>query len=640
LLRCITSGLFHPEQAAAVSEYSGSLAAIRTENVYTPKVEQVERLMGALGIARPHQADSRTEPASTDEEITGYLEEAGDKVAKLVNKQQSYQHALETQRQTIRHLEHLNTLDVNFDDLFSCKYLKIRFGRLPVDSYNKLHFYDDKPFVYFSFDRDNDYYWSLYVTSARDEAEIDNLFTSLYFERLIIPAYAHGTPTKAIETINTHMAATQKAMEQTQTEMAAMAKTQGDALRRLWVDLKLLEHRSEIQLRAAELRHYAATGSGNFEVIGFVPLRRVEEFRKCFEGLEVKVSPKPADASASLTPPVKLRNSWLVRPFEMFVSMYGLPNYKDFDPTPVVAITYMLLFGIMFGDVGQGLAISLIGWLLWKFKKMPLGGVLERIGIFSAVFGLVYGSVFGFEHLLDPMYKALGFAEKPVEVMAPTTTNIILLAAVGIGVVIIVMAISLNIALGIKRRDWGRAFFSNNGLAGLVFYLAAIYAAVSSLALHKSVMTGPYKFFLIALPLIVMFLQQPLSKLAAGKKDLFEGGVGGFIVESFFEMFEVLLSFVTNTMSFLRVGGFVLSHAGMMAVVFTLSGMVSASASPAVIIIGNLFVMGLEGLIVGIQVLRLEFYEIFSRFFDGDGKPYVPVTDAADGGEALSAQAA
>ena len=108
------------------------------------------------------------------------------------------------------------------------------------------------------------------------------------------------------------------------------------------------------------------------------------------------------------------------------------------------------------------------------------------------------------------------------------------------------------------------------------------------------------------------------------KRELFHEGVGGFVVESFFEMFEVLLSFVTNTMSFLRVGAFVLVHAGMMVVVFTLSGMVGGIGSPIVIVIGNIFVMGMEGLIVGIQVLRLEFYEIFSRFFNGEGSPFIP----------------
>ena len=102
--------------------------------------------------------------------------------------------------------------------------------------------------------------------------------------------------------------------------------------------------------------------------------------------------------------------------------------------------------------------------------------------------------------------------------------------------------------------------------------------------------------------------------------------VGGFIVENFFEMFEFVLSYISNTMSFLRVGGFVMSHAGMMLVVMTLMEGMSKVGQPIVFVIGNLFVMAMEGMIVAIQIIRLEFYEIFSRFYLGGGKEYVPIT--------------
>ena len=129
------------------------------------------------------------------------------------------------------------------------------------------------------------------------------------------------------------------------------------------------------------------------------------------------------------------------------------------------------------------------------------------------------------------------------------------------------------------------------------------------------------------LPILLIFLCEPLSRaIKKHKLEKPEDGIGSFILESFFECFEVVLSFVSNTVSFLRVGGFVLSHAGMMLVVFTLADMAGPVAYIPVVIIGNLFVMALEGLIAGIQVLRLEFYEMFSRFFDGDGKEYEPVT--------------
>ena len=102
-------------------------------------------------------------------------------------------------------------------------------------------------------------------------------------------------------------------------------------------------------------------------------------------------------------------------------------------------------------------------------------------------------------------------------------------------------------------------------------------------------------------------------------------GWGGYLTEAVFELIEVLLSFVSNTMSFLRVWGFVLSHAGMMFVVMTLREM-SGPAGFLVMILGNIFVMALEGLIVGIQTLRLQYYEMFSRYYEGGGKRFIPTT--------------
>jgi V/A-type H+-transporting ATPase subunit I len=424
----------------------------------------------------------------------------------------------------------------------------------------------------------------------------------------------------------------------------------------------------------------------------------------------------------------------------------------------------------MFGDLGQGLCVALLGIVLFKLKGMQLGEIMSRIGVASMAFGSAYGSVFGIEHALDWFYVGvLGLHEKPVEVMRPDTTNIILLAAIGLGVIIIFMVIIFNMAIGIKHRDFDRTVLSHNGLAGLVLY-GSIFLMIFDYVTHVNYLSRSAELFLIIIPLIVVFFREPLTHLIkykskadilkdkplAAVKDFQEGsiniqelfmsqyvsarfgrmptdsysklhfykdepfmlypvkssvdyiwclyamadinkdeidaifhdlqfervfipdeylksnesaegyikrcvaaggipedenaedktkygqleavrpktvletmfphGIGNFLTETFFELFEVCLSFVSNTMSFLRVGGFILVHAGMMAVVFTLAEMVGGGALPLVIIIGNAFVMVLEGLIVGIQVLRLEFYEIFSRFFDATGEPFKPVT--------------
>lgn len=142
---------------------------------------------------------------------------------------------------------------------------------------------------------------------------------------------------------------------------------------------------------------------------------------------------------------------------------------------------------------------------------------------------------------------------------------------------------------------------------------------------NGSLFTAPYVICLIVIPLVIMFFREPLGCLVSGKKFKLESGIGDFIASNFFEVFEFILGYATNTLSFVRIGGFIFSHAGMMSVVMLLSESVSAGASPVVVVIGNIFVMGMEGLIVGIQVLRLEFYEVFSRFYDGDGQPFEPV---------------
>ena len=96
--------------------------------------------------------------------------------------------------------------------------------------------------------------------------------------------------------------------------------------------------------------------------------------------------------------------------------------------------------------------------------------------------------------------------------------------------------------------------------------------------------------------------------------------------KAFFELFETLLSYFSNTLSFVRIGAFAVSHAAMMEVVLMLAGAEEGSPNWVVIVLGNLFVCLMEGLVVGIQVLRLEYYEMFSRFYKGSGRAFDPYT--------------
>lgn len=140
-----------------------------------------------------------------------------------------------------------------------------------------------------------------------------------------------------------------------------------------------------------------------------------------------------------------------------------------------------------------------------------------------------------------------------------------------------------------------------------------------------NILNAAYVICLIVIPFLLIFFAEPLSRLVNGEQDWQPESWGGYIVENLFESIEVILSYVTNTMSFLRVGAFVLVHAGMMMVVFVLADTVGGVGYWPIVVLGNILVMVLEALLVAIQVLRLEYYEMFSRFYSGEGRPYEPV---------------
>ena len=364
---------------------------------------------------------------------------------------------------------------------------------------------------------------------------------------------------------------------------------------------------------AGELKKYAVqTEDGTFLLCGWVPAKELEGIRqRAGQFPDVMLAEDAPSTIQMETPPVKLKNNFWARLFQPFTEMYGLPAYNEFDPTFLMAITYSILFGIMYGDVGQGLVLIALGVFLYKVKGLWLGGILGSVGVFSTIFGFVFGSFFGYEHLI-PGFHVLDSGANATK---------LLVVSAALGAVTIVGMMVINIMNGIRQKDIKKIFFTNNSLAGIIFYLAVVIGAVVMLTTGVKVFTPLYIIVFILLPVLVMFCQEPLGKLAARKKDWKPESIGGFIAENFFEMFEVILSYVTNTVSFLRVGAYAICHAGMMLVVYTLAG---DPASPVVLVIGNILVMGIEGLMVCIQVLRLEFYEMFGRFYQSGSREFTP----------------
>ena len=524
----------------------------------------------------------------------------------------------------IEQISHFLDLDLEIGKINECKYIKADFGKLPKESFEKLQEYNENPFaMFFPCSSDDDFYWGLYISPVSDSDDVNRIFSSLYFETCGV-LELDGTPSEFNAEQQKRLPELRQQLENLKAEFEDYKKTNSD-------DINYYYSYFIEQQRKYDLMAKAVTYSKSFVIVGWVPEENAKELVETLEKIE-SIECKLTDGREEMkhSPPVRLRNNVFTKAFSYFTEMYGLPCYNEFDPTAFVAITYTLLFGIMFGDVGHGIIVALFG-LFMKKKKNPLGSILIPCGISGALFGAVYGSVFGYEHLLDPVFHALfGFEEKPVEVMAPATTNMIIYAAVGIGMLLVTLAIILNIIVSFRMNDKEEAIFGSNGIAGLLFYVSIAAILVSQLIFGVKLATAPYIICLIVIPLLMIFLKEPLGRLAAGKKEWQPESWGGYCTQSVFELFEYCLSYVTNTMSFLRVGAFVLVHAGMMQVVFTLADMNHGPVYVLIVVIGNIFVIGLEALLVCIQVLRLEFYEMFGRFYRGSGRPFKPVKPLAE----------
>ncbi|MDL2325213.1 hypothetical protein LJC61_08745 [Ruminococcaceae bacterium OttesenSCG-928-A16] len=613
-------GSFAPEEEETLR------AAVRFgTNRYEPLLTKAKGLLADLDEGTiVEDFDGNVEDFDL-ETVADYLEKYAGEVASISKRRTQLENELALYTKTEDLVQHMGDLDINFDELFKVDYLKIRIGRLPKNSFVRLSYYAKKQFNftnYFNFsvyDFDGEYYWGLYFAPADRAKEIDEIFSSLYFERTRIPEFVHGEPAEALVGIKQHIKELQQSLNDLIDPPDIAAEQELNIIKRM---ASWLAYTNQLY----EMERFALVFNRTFYINGFVAEDDYDAFAAAIKQVgDVSIKQAGHEKEIPADPPVKLKNNWFARPYEMFTTMYGLPTYHDIDPTFIVSVIYSVLYGLMFADLGQGIVLGLFGYFyMYKRRGLAIGPILARAGFFSALFGLFFGSVFGYEHLLDPLWHALGFEEKPFEVLASASINTILIVSVGIGVLIVTMAIALGIFSKLRRGLRGQAITSPNGLAGLVFYLAAIGFALDLVVLNKGYSSNPaYIIGGIVLPLLVMYMQEPLAELIDGQKPHITS-ISDLLVGGFFELFVTLLEYVSNTVSFLRVGGFVLAHAGMMSVVTTLAGM-AGGASPVVMLVGNIFVICLEGLIVGIQALRLNYYELFSRFYEADGAQFEPL---------------
>ena len=580
------------------------------------------------------EAASLAEPLKAGSPETGSLpevslDEAMDTVTRISSDLKAWDQEKTTLEQRVESLEEsrarispFTDLNYNLSTILHFKYIRFRFGRIPKEYFQKFtdYVYDTIDTVYYKCSEDEEYVWIVYFVPESISKKIDAIYASMHFERYLIPDEYEGTPLEAGEALDQKIGDMKNRIADLENKRRECLEKNRDAILAAAARLERYDKNFNVRKMAASTTHKSSTF---YILCGWMTKDQAAAFRE-----EIKNDPdvflivEEDHGNVISKPPTKLKNPGIFRPFELFIRMYGLPSYEELDPTILIGITYSFLFGFMFGDAGQGFCLLAGGFLLYRLKKMSLAAIISCCGFFSTIFGLLFGSVFGFEDVITPLWLRPADAMTTLPFIGKLNTVFVVSISIGMGIILLTMV--LNIINSLREKDAEKLWFDTNGVAGLVFYGSLVLAVVLFMTGH--VLPGSAVLaVMFGVPLLLMFFKEPLTAFLEKKaRTAAPGGKAMFVIQGFFELFEVLLSYFSNTLSFVRVGAFAVSHAAMMEVVLMLAGAEAGSPNWLVVVLGNLFVCGLEGLVVGIQVLRLEYYELFSRFYRGSGREFKP----------------
>ena len=593
-------------------------------NPYKEPLAKAEQFAALIPDGNVHVDASMTE----DEMIT-LIRNINHNYLELVEKKELLKKKADGIKDNLNVLEPFRPLELDLYKVMRYKYMKVRFGRIEVDYYKRLerYLFSDLNAIFLEGVRNENYVYGCYFVSNAEASKVDSVFNSLHFERISLSRDYVGTPELACQDIQKEINDAAEQMKEIDTKIEELMTKHASQL--LGARRRLEELSNNFDVRKMAARTDVGDNKEDYYILcGWMGEKDVEAFVKEAEHDDKVFIVVEEDKEKFFgDPPTKLKNPRFFKPFEMFIRMYGLPAHDEMDPTMFVALTYTFIFGAMFGDVGQGLCLFVFGGLLYLIKKINLAGIISIAGLFSTFFGFMFGSIFGFEDVIQAHWLRPVDAMTNLPFIGQLNTVFVVAIAFGMGLNILVMI--FNVINSIKSHDVENMLFSHNGIAGLVFYGFLVLTIVLYMTGHK-VPGNILMVIFLGVPVILFVFKEPLGNLVTKQHKKMEEGKVMFFVQAFFELFETMLSYFSNTISYVRIGAFAVSHAAMMEVVLMLSGASAGHTNWIVFVLGNVLVCGLEGLVVGIQVLRLEYYEMFSRFYKGTGREFKPFHSQSD----------
>jgi V/A-type H+-transporting ATPase subunit I len=630
-------GVFHQVDSTYLGlENVGPNSWQEKAGAYSVMERRIQTVLQTLNLSEDYSGSTDFESMVELETIRPAVERIEDQVKGTNDQLNAEKKRLEQLESQLHQLEPIADVDVEVSRLRNSNFLHSVLGIIPAANVSRLETSLRRvPHVFFTL-REDTQKPVVWLLGPRTNSDIiDRAAKSAYLNPLTLPEEFEGTPAQVTAAMRKAIGASRQKISELTSKLSNLAGDYQKELHELYWDVHVSRMMADAIVRFGQLRH-------TYVVVGWVPTENLELLRQRLKQAspEILIEAIPTERSGHHpnVPVALTTNRWL-RPIQMLVTTYGRPSYGELDPTWLMALTFPLLFGAMFGDLGQGLVLFLLGLLIDRgviLKGMSsLGLLIAYCGASAAIFGFLYGSIFGFEGHLIEEYLGFHFEApwlSPIHEILP-----VLSLAIDAGIVILLLSFLIGMFNNIRARDWPHLVFGHTGIVMFIFYLAFLALLGSFLgatAIAPRVAVGiaslplPWTIIAIVFGIGVMF-SGAFRNAMEGHRAMEGSGVGGcmmFFVQSFMDLFESTISLLSNTLSFVRVGAFAVAHGGLSLAIFALAGEEPDLGFWITIIIGNLFIIGFEGLIVGIQTMRLHYYEILGKFFHGGGMRFEPLT--------------
>lgn len=474
----------------------------------------------------------------------------------------------------------------------------------------------------------------LLVTLPSERQRVERVVESFGLKQLAIPSGLPRNPSEAYEVVRSKIARLNESIQEVSKKVSELKEL---------YEGRLLAIRDLSRMLRETLDGFKGESLKRVAILeGYVPASMKEKLLEVLgEDAYVEIREvSPTDAHHHERPPTLVRHNKIVRPYMNVTELQGLPGYHEIDPTPLVAIFFTIFYGIMFADLGQGLVILAGGIVLWSRAKGLLrtwGMLLVFLGLSASIVGFLIQEAFGFSlagmlsfpPVIELIHHANGESSFNVEAIQSMFQFALILGFTHVLIGLILGAISYfrlrEYAEGILKTI-SAVMYVFGLMLGIAFLGAGGFAEIMTsqkpapLLGIPSGTLGTIAVYTVIACILFLLLGRPLmGYLGIGPKEKLGSALGMGMLE----VMENILMFISNTLSYVRLVILLLVHVVLMLLVNSALGM--GVAGIPVLIIGNLGVIGLEGLVVFLQALRLHVYEFFTKFYEGSGIPFKPL---------------